>query len=71
MGDKVRAMAIRAWLFLKGQRGAQTLEYIGLGILLLAILTAVTNLGGEEAFGTTLRAKFNSIVNSITVQGDN
>jgi|GEM_PF-2095282 len=65
MGDKVRAMMIRAWLYLKGQRGAQTLEYLGLAILILAILAVASGLTDQNTFGEKLRGKFIEMVDNI------
>lgn len=64
MGDKVRAVMIRTWVYLKGQRGAQTLEYLGLAILLLGILMAAKGLD-NGSFSTTLKGKFEQMVENI------
>lgn len=64
MGDKVRAMMIRAWIYLKGQRGAQTLEYLGLAILILGILMAAQGLD-DGSFSKTLKGKFEEMVKNI------
>lgn len=67
--EKIQETAVRmhlAWLrFKTDERGAQTLEWLALALLILGILGAVSQLDGESAFTKALRDKFTSMVNKI------
>lgn len=65
---KIQEFAIRmhvAWERFKAEeRGAQTLEWLALALLILAILGAASSLGGG-GFSTALKEKFIGMVNNI------
>lgn len=67
--EKIQDTAVRmhlAWMrFKTDERGAQTLEWLALALLILGILGSVTALNGESAFTTALKEKFTSMVNKI------
>ena len=57
---------MKLWLWFKtDERGAQTLEWLALALLILAILGTATSLGGSGGFGETLKSKFIGLVNQI------
>lgn len=47
------------------QRGAQTLEWLALALLVLAILGGAASLAKDTSFGKTLQEKFMGMVNKI------
>lgn len=58
----MRVALYRLW---HEERGAQTLEWLALALLILAILGTVTAAAGQNSFGEALRAKFLSLVEKI------
>jgi Flp pilus assembly pilin Flp len=66
---RIRDAAIRvhlSWLrFRTDERGAQTLEWLALALLVLAIIGTVSATAGDGEFGKALREKFLGLVNKI------
>jgi Flp pilus assembly pilin Flp len=64
----IRKLVVRAYVawqrFKAEERGAQTLEWLALALLLLAILGTAASLSGE-GFGQALKNKFLGLVNKI------
>lgn len=64
----IRKIAVRAHVawhqFKADERGAQTLEWLALALLLLAILGTATSLTGN-GFGEALKEKFLGLVGKI------
>lgn len=66
MLERVQTAVLRGWLRLKHeQEGAQTLEYLALALLIVSILGGATALGGDTAFGNSLKSKFVDMLDKI------
>jgi len=66
MWERMQVSLIGAWIRLKEEeRGAQTLEWLALALLILAILGGAATLTNGTSFGEALRAKFVEMVGKI------